>query len=317
MDGQRDRPQRAPAAIAVAGAPCSFGAFEVTVGIDPHVPDPVQVLDAVQRAGYEGIDLGPAGYLGQPAQLSDRLHARSLSLAGGYVALPFSEPERLRDTVADLNTVLDLFDAARSDGRSPSPPRPTLADAGSDARRAAPGRAHTDRGIGLSPDGWTRLAAGVSRTLEICRDRGYEPAFHHHAGTYVEAPWEIEELLERTDVELCLDTGHLILGGGDPVQALRDWGDRINHVHLKDARLGVVRSVIDDRAPMIEVWRRHAFSALGQGDMDVDGVLAALTTSAYRGWLVVEQDTFPDPNGPAEAARDQQRNREFLRARGI
>jgi inosose dehydratase len=58
-----------------------------------------------------------------------------------------------------------------------------------------------------------RCTAGA---LELARSRGLEPSFHHHAGSYVEAPWEIERLLELTDVGLLLDTGHLAVGGGDP-----------------------------------------------------------------------------------------------------
>src|SRR2546423_11518754 len=67
--------------IAIAGAPVSFGAFEVTVGVDPHVPDALAVLDAVARAGYARIDLGPPGYLGNGLGPADRLHQRGLHLA--------------------------------------------------------------------------------------------------------------------------------------------------------------------------------------------------------------------------------------------
>lgn len=315
MDGQRDRPRRA--ATAVAGAPCSYGAFEVTVGIEPHVPDALQVLEAVRAAGFTGIDLGPAGYLGDAAHLADRLRTHDLSLAGGYVALPFSEPSQMPRAMHDLDDVLDLFDAASANDHAPFAPRPTLADAGSDLRRSSPGRSHSDRTLGLSPDGWIRLAEGVRQAVDVCRERGYEPTFHHHAGTFVEAPEEIEALLDRTDIGLCLDTGHMLLGGGDPVQAVRDWGPRINHMHLKDARMSVIRRLIEDRAPMIEVWRRHAFCPLGEGDLDIDAVLDALRRSRYRGWLVVEQDMLPDRNGLAHAIGDQTRNREFLKARGL
>src|SRR6202022_3110639 len=207
--------------IAVASAPVSFGAFEVTVGIDPHVPDATSVLDAVQADGYEGIDLGPIGYLGSKNDLRERLRTRGLHLSGGYVAMPFSDPAGMDAAIAELGTVLDLFDTVKADNHVPAP-KPTLADAGSGARRTAPGRAHADRGLGLQPEGWDRLATNLQVALRLCRERGYEPTFHHHAGTYVEAPWEIEELLARSDIGLCLDTGHLALGGGDPVRAISD-----------------------------------------------------------------------------------------------
>jgi len=281
------------------------------------VPDATSVLDAVQADGYEGIDLGPIGYLGSKDDLRERLRTRGLYLSGGYVAMPISDPAGMDAAIAELGTVLDLFDTVKADNDHPAP-KPTLADAGSGARRTAPGRAHADRGLGLQPEGWDRLATNLQVAVRLCRERGYEPTFHHHAGTYVEAPWEIEELLARSDIGLCLDTGHLALGGGDPVRAISDWGSRINHVHLKDVRRAVIDAVIREGAGMMEVWRRGAFCPLGAGDLDIDAILNGLRTRDYRGWLVVEQDMIPGPDTPAGApALDQDRNRAYLRARGL
>ena len=303
--------------IAVAGAPVSFGAFEVTVGIDPNVPDAGSVLDAVQRDGYDGIDLGPIGYLGTKDNLGQHLRSRGLHLSGGYMPLPLSDPAGMQPAMAELTTLLDLFESAKSPDHVP-PPKPTLADAGSGARRLAPGRAHSDRNLGLQPEGWDRLAANLEAAVGLCRGRGYEPTFHHHAGTYVEAPWEIEELLARSDVGLCLDTGHLVLGGGDPVSAIHGWGPRINHVHLKDVRRSVIDAVIREGGDLMQVWRRGAFCRLGTGDLDIDAILNGLRARAYRGWLVVEQDVIPGlETQPDAAAVDQDRNRAYLRARGL
>jgi len=303
--------------IAVASAPVSFGAFEVTVGIDPNVPDAVSVLDAVQRDGYEGIDLGPIGYLGTRDNLGEHLRSRGLYLSGGYMPMPLSDPAGMEPAMAELTTLLDLFDSAKSPDHVP-PPKPTLADAGSGARRLAPGQAHSNRSLGLQPEGWDRLAANLQEAVELCRARGYEPTFHHHAGTYVEAPWEIEELLARSDLGLCLDTGHLVLGGGDPVSAIRDWGSRINHVHLKDVRRSVIAAVIGEGGDLLQVWRRGAFCRLGSGDLDIDAILNGLRARSYHGWLVVEQDVIPGPETPADAAAvDESKNRAFLRARGL
>jgi inosose dehydratase len=310
-------PEELKRPIAVAGAPVSFGAFEVTVGIDPYVPDAVSVLDAVQRAGYEGIDLGPIGYLGTKADLRQNLQRRGLRLSGGYMPLPLSDPAGMEPAMAQLRTLLDLFDTVKSADHVPAP-KPTLADAGSGARRTAPGRANSDRGLGLQPEGWDRLAENLQAAVDLCRGRGYDPTFHHHAGTYVEAPWEIEELLARSDVGLCLDTGHLALGGGDPVRAVTEWGPRINHVHLKDIRRSVIDAVIREGADMMEVWRRGAFCRLGSGDLDIDAILGGLRTRDYHGWLVVEQDMIPGADTPRDAAAlDQDRNRAYLRERGL
>jgi inosose dehydratase len=302
--------------ITVANAPVSYGAFEITVGVNPNVPQPLELLDLVAEAGYAGIDLGPAGYLGTGSELAERLHTRGLALAGGYIELPFSEPGPFGEMLPAVDELMDTLDAVATDG-APTP-RPTLADAGSSERAALPGRSALDPSVGFDDDGWRRFAEGVAVGLARCRARGYEPTFHHHTATYIEAQWEIERLLELTDVGLCLDTGHLLLGRGDPVRAVRDWGSRINHVHLKDARLDVLHAIVDEGAPVEAIWRRRAFCPLGEGDVDVDGVLAALNELGYEGWLVVEQDIIPEPDTPVDqAAREQRANREYLRARGL
>lgn len=310
------RVQKGSRTIAVANAPVSYGAFEITVGIDPNVPDPLTLLDWVQEAGYEGIDLGPAGYLGDADTLATRLGDHQLSLAGGYLELPFSEPDKLRSALGDLDSLLDVFDSV-SGSPSELAPKPTLADAGSPTRSRYPGRAALDPSVGLDDAAWKRFAAGLARSVEQCRQRGYEPTFHHHTATYVEAHWEIERLLELSDVGLCLDTGHLLLGRGDPITAIRDWADRINHVHLKDARLERLEEIVAEAAPVEEIWRRQAFCALGDGDIDVEAVLTALSEIGYSGWLVVEQDVLPDPAHPKQPTLDQQRNRGYLREHGL
>ena len=300
--------------IVVANAPVSYGAFELTVGILPNVPDGAMVMDEVAAAGYAGIDLGPPGYLAPKEKLAEELRRRHLGLAGGFFELPFSDPKAMKQAIESLDGLLDSFDAAPAGGPKP---RPTLADAGSDARRARPAQANIDRSLGFDAEGWKRFADGVAMSLARCRERGYEPTLHHETGTHIEAKWEIEKVLELTEIGLCLDTGHLLLGGGDPVVAVREWKSRINHVHLKDARRAVVDQIIREALPVSEIWQRKAFCRLGDGDLDVDAVLNSLR-NGYEGWLVVEQDVLPDPDDPLGApARDQRANRQFLKARGF
>lgn len=307
-----------PAGIAIANAPVSYGAFEMTVGIDPNVPTALDVLDEVAAAGYAGIDLGPVGFLGRGAELRDRLASRGgLGLAGAYIELPYADPDTLHRALPALDELLDTFDEAGPNRDTP-PPRPTLADAGSEARRQRPGRASGDRALGLDAAGWERFAAGLAEVVGRCRDRGYEPTFHHETGTFVEAPWEIERVLEVSDVGLCVDTGHLLLAGGDPVAAIGKWASRINHAHLKDARRAVMAGIVADGAPASAIWDREAFPAVGQGDLDVEGVLHALGRIGYRGWLVVEQDTLPRTKERFErAATDQRDNRRYLARCGL
>ncbi|MFN2489244.1 MAG: sugar phosphate isomerase/epimerase family protein [Actinomycetota bacterium] len=289
----------------------SFGVFELSVGAS-GLPDAEEVLDSVARSGYEGIDLGPPGFLGTGSQLHGHLQAKNLDLAGGWVELRFSDPERLEEDLGSLEESLDLFEAGSSKDKAWWP-KPTLADAGSPERRANPGRGKDMAEIRLDDVGWKRLALGVTEAAERCRARGLEPTFHHHACTYVEAPLEIETFLELTDVGLCLDSGHLLLGGGDPVQAFRDWYERINHVHVKDARLEVLDAVVAEGAGMEAVWERDAFCELGRGDAGVEDFLDAVAASDFSGWLVVEQDRLvSSADSVAEITAAQARNREFL-----
>ena len=308
---------QAPGGIAVANAPVSYGAFEVTVGHDPNVPDGQRVLDQVAEAGYAGIDLGPVGYLGTGERLGELLAERGLGLAGAYLELPYADPDGLEQALPALDDLLSTFDTVRSCLPGP-PPRPTLADAGSRERRSRPFRSTAERSLGLDGDGWRRFARGLAVVVGRCRDRGYEPTFHPESGTYVEAPWEIEEVLNLSDIGLCLETGHMLLGGADPVALLSDWADRVNHVHLKDASLAVRDQIVADGVQAAEIWSREAFPMLGAGDLDVDAVLDGLRGMSFGGWLVVEQDILPrSAERFARAAEEQRLNRAFLAARGL
>jgi inosose dehydratase len=303
--------------IAVANAPVSYGAFEITVGHDPNVPDGLSVLDQVAAAGYAGIDLGPVGYLGSGAQLGELLAERGLGLAGAYLELPYADSGALEQVLPELDALLDTFDAVRPYLTGPAP-RPTLADNGSKARRERPGRAAADHSVGLSAEEWRQFGEGLTRVVAHCRDRGYEPTFHPETGTNVEAPWEIERVLDVSDIGLCLETGHMMLGGGDPAAMLRAWAERINHVHLKDAVRTVMKGIVDDGAPVTEIWSREAFCALGNGDLDVQEILDGLRTAGFSGWLVVEQDILPrTAERFARAAADQRDNRAYLSERGL
>jgi inosose dehydratase len=263
--------------ICVANAAVSYGAFELTVGVLPNVPGPDEVLDAIASAGYQGTELGPRGYLGRADELRDRLESRGLALAGAFVALRFGDGD-LRELEATLD-VLEGFDS-----------KPILCDTG-------------------PRDGDVDLNA-VLCAVELTRARGFEPTFHHHMGTRVQSPAEIERLLDQTDVGLLLDTGHLTAGGGDPTRGLRDWRERIDHVHLKDVRLDLLRTATD----WGEAWRRGVFCELGSGDVDLEAFLAELVD--YSGWVVVEQDWVPQPDDSvAEVMAAQLRNREWLRSR--
>jgi inosose dehydratase len=139
--------------------------------------------------------------------------------------------------------------------------------------------------------------------------------FHHHAGTNVETPGEVAKLLELTDPALlgiCLDTGHYLYGGGDPVEFARRQAKRIWHLHLKDIRQNVLDQVRRDKIPYLDAIRLGVFSELGQGNVDLAGVIRELNAGGFDGWAVFEQDvdpTIPGTNPVASATR----SREYLR----
>jgi len=290
--------------ILVANAPVTFGVFEMTEGRE-DLPDAGDVLDAVSSGGYDGIDLGPPGYLGGPGGLRAALRSRKLALAGGYAPLHLTEADALHDDMAMLDGILDLL---QKGGDSRLPPRPTLADAGAPHRKS-----RVDAGASLDESGWRMLIDGLERAVARCRERGLAPVFHHHIGTWVQTPAEIDLLLETSDVGLCLDSGHLLLAGGNPIEAVGRWGERIEQVHVKDARLEVLRSA----KSMEEVWAGGAFCPLGEGDVDVAGFVDRVGGSGYSGWVVVEQDRMLAPGDSVPAiAKEQASNRRVLRDLG-
>jgi len=298
----------------VAGAPVSFGVFELTPeGAETVGPD--QLLEALQESGYEGVDLGPLGFLGEGAELRRRLSRFGLGLAGGWVQLPFSDDEAFAASLPDLERALRVF-AESAEGGQGRRPLPTLADGGSLRRQSAPGRGSEVDPIEQAA--WARLVRNATRAAELVRRAGFEPTFHHHAGTFVESPDEIERFLADVDIDLTLDTGHLVITGGDPVDAIGRWGDRINHLHLKDVDLAALRTVLASGGGMREVWSSGAFVAFGRGDIDLGAVMRAVDERGFDGWVVVEQDVL---NGPdvsideflTQRTRDQQINRDALR----
>jgi inosose dehydratase len=300
--------------IRIANAPVSYGVFELSRPDVVPLPDGGQLSSWVAEAGYDGIDSGPIGLLGDARTIAGNLGRHGLALAGGWVDLPFAADDEAAFASAfrTLDDALEVFVAAARASDDPSrAPKPTLADSGSPERKANPGGA---RELELDETRWTRFVARVAEAADRVRSAGLEPTFHHHACTYVETPREIDRFLADTDVDLTFDTGHLLIGGGDPVTDFPRWRDRINHVHLKDADRAVLAAAAGSADPMRDVWAKRVFVALGAGDLDVDRIVDMIVDSGYEGWLVVEQDVIlQDAADVARARADQAANRERLR----
>lgn len=266
--------------------------------LTPFVPADV-VLDEIARLGYAGTQTGtgfPAG-----AALRDALHSRNLALAEVYGAIPASVDGPVRGAADVLAGALNTLDDG--DGEVL-----VAALALSVGRVERAGRATEPGTPRLTDDGWRRLAALLKGAARAARTRGRRLAFHPHAGTYVETPDEVERLAAETDaglVGLCLDVGHYLVGGGDPAAAVRRFGERVTHVHLKDVAAEPLAALREGRiVGFLDALRARIFVELGGGVVDLDAVLDALADREYAGWLMLEQDTtWRPPNESAAISR--------------
>lgn len=298
--------------LGVGNAPCSWGVLEFDWA-GPARPFP-GVLDEMRATGYAGTELGDWGFLPtHPEALRAELSGRGLSLIGGFVPVPLTNPASHQDGVDAALRVARLMSAA--DARSPFI---VLADdtARHPERTRLAGRIRPEHG--LDEPGWDTLARGANLIAQRVHDEtGLRTVFHHHGATFVETPAEIDELMRRTDpslIGLCLDTGHVTFGGGDPAAVLLRWRDRIRHVHLKDCDPVIrARAAAEDWDYQQSV-RAGVFCELGRGSVDFRAVIKLLGEIGYKGWLVVEQDVLPSTGTPAESAA---RNRNYLRSLGI
>ena len=167
----------------------------------------------------------------------------------------------------------------------------------------------------LDDDQWATLLANLDRLADAAADRGVLAVLHPHVGTMVETRDEVERVLNGSAIRLCLDTGHLLIGGTNPLQLARDVPGRIAHAHLKDVDANLAADVQAGRLTYTEAVARGMYTPLGAGDVDIAGIVTALRSNGYDGWFVMEQDTIldgePNDEGPL---RDVQASVTFMRS---
>jgi len=261
----------------------------------PGDGDPTGVLDEIARLGYEGTQLGRGFPEGD--ELRDELDRRGLRLAEVYVPLPATVDGPTADALDIGRERLRLLHEGAGAVLC-------LALDGSPDRDGWAGHAATRGAPVLTDAAWDRLIELLHEIADAARELGHPTVFHPHAGTYIETPAEIDRLVAGSDparIGVCLDVGHHIVGGGDPVEALRLLGDRVRHVHLKDVDGDVLDRL---RAGMLDglgdAVSERLFTELGAGVLDLDGVIVTLAERDYAGWLIVEQDSTWNP--PSESA---------------
>jgi inosose dehydratase len=304
--------------VKVAAAPCSWGVFEKTED-DPLQLQPEQMLDQMAAAGYAGTELGPPGYFGDAEQLRSRLAARSLSLVGAFLPQRFSRAEHAADDREWMIGVLDLLAAGRPDDVMP---KAVLADASVEPERMRwAGQIPEHPEAALPRERFGVLIDNLHRAGEAARERGFDPVLHFHAGSYIESAAEIHAVFDALDTSLvgmCLDTGHALFGGADPLELLESYASCVRHVHVKDCDLSVLRQVASSGGGLMEAWDRGVFCQLGLGTTGLDGFVEALKARAWEGWVVIEQDRFLKPADTPEALLAlHTANRQWLAERGF
>jgi inosose dehydratase len=293
--------------IRIGTAPISWGACEV-----PNWGDQLpyaRVLDEMAACGYEGTELGPWSYLPtDPATLRGELAARQLALAGAFCPVTLHDRDRRAASIRAAHETIDLLAAAGA-------PVLVLAEAGDERRSAIAGRVPADGSAGFSDGEWRRFCEGANEVARYARERGLVTAFHPHAATYVERPEEIARLMRDTDptlVGLCLDTGHVAYGGGDPAEIARAHAQRVRHVHLKDLRAEVRADALARHLDFRDAVGLDVFAPLGEGSLDLRGTLKTLVAAGFEGWLIVEQDVRLGVSSRAAPERDAKRSRAYL-----
>ncbi len=274
----------------VAGAPISWGACEVP-GWGWQL-DPDTVLTEMAEIGLAATEFGPDGFLPDaPSEKASTLASHGLRAVGQFVPLVLHDPDH--DPLPDVEAALGgLVEAGASTVV-------LAASAGTDG--------YDDRPL-LDAAGWSTLLANLDRIDDAVRARGLTATLHPHVGTMVESGDEAERVLDGSHVGLCLDTGHLLIGGGDPVALAVARPDRVAHVHLKDVRLDWARRVQAGEVTYTAAVAEGMYVPLGEGDVDVAAIVTALEDAGYAGWYVLEQDTVlaarpTDEDGPARDVR--------------
>ena len=287
--------------IRLANAPVSWGIMEVE-GWSPPLAY-TTFLDELKSAGYDGTELGPYGYLPtDPKTLGAELDRRSLALTSAFVPLRLKEPGLSMDEARTVGGLLRSLGARYL----------VLSDALWAEREAVAGRVEQNS-VRLTDAEWKSVVQNIRAVSEAAAGLGLRCVFHHHAGTYIETPAEVARLLESTDLGLCLDTGHYAYGGGDPVEAVRAFGRRVEYLHFKDVDPVRLRAANEARLGFLDGVRAGVFCELGSGCVRFPELLRSLDASGYDGWAVVEQDVDASQaggRGPYESARA---SREYLR----
>lgn len=258
----------------IASAPISWGICEVPGW--GHMLPTHRVLTEMTDLGISATEYGAPGFLPTDSQaIRGVLDGFDMSLIGGFTPLVLHDAARRDEALARTRAVAELFSRA---GASTFVSCPVMDDDWSVPRP-------------LDRDEHAHLVKMLAEVDSICDDVGLRQVLHPHVQTVVETSPDVERVLDDCDVSWCLDTGHLAIGGTDPVDFARRAADRVGHVHLKDVRMGLVPALLDRSTSIMHGVQAGLFPPLGQGDLALADVVLTLERAGYQGWYVIEQDT--------------------------
>ncbi len=275
-------------AISVAVSPLSW-VNEVLEDLGRDTP-PERCLLEARQAGYEGVELSRI-FPREPDRLKALLGAHGQQLVSGWHSGRLAEigvDEELK-LVASHAALLSACGAEVMVYGETGLMVPDALDAPMGARRPMP------------PSDVGAYGARLTAFAERLADRyGLALAYHHHLMTIAETLEETAAILDASGpaVGLLLDTGHAAAAGFDYGRLIDAFGDRINHIHLKDVRTDVLAGVRADGLSFNQGVLGGMFTVPGDGTVDFAPIAAFLATGCYRGWLVVEAEQDPSVAPP-------------------
>jgi inosose dehydratase len=273
----------------IAGAPISWGVCEVPNWGYQLTPD--RVLAEMRDVGLSATELGPDGFLPADAKvMAGVLAAHHLSAVGGFT--PVLMHQSSHDPLPEIAGILRAYDAT---------------GAGVLVLSAVSGLDGYDTRPELDGDQWTCLLRNLDRISALAAHHHVRAVLHPHVGTMIENRDEVQRVLDDSAIALCLDTGHLLIGGTDPAELTRQAPHRVAHTHLKDVDSTVADQVRAGRLSYTEAVARGMYRPLGTGDVDIAAILNTLQGNGYTGWYTLEQDTIlteePRGEGPVHDVR--------------
>lgn len=262
----------------------------------PELSDDVSLEECLRQsraAGFTGMEMGRR-FPQDPEVMLPILRAADVTLCGGWFSGTLVDEELAanQDRIAPM---IELFKAVDA-------PCIVYGETG----RSIQG--DRTRPLALKPrldDGEMRdYARKVTAFGEWCAAQGMPLSYHHHMAAVVETEPELDAFMNHSGegIPLLLDAGHLAFAGGDVLRAIDQHHARINHVHVKDVRMGVIDRLHRSSQSFLDAVALGAFTVPGDGSLDFGAIVQRLAEHGYEGWFVVEAEQDPKQNPPARMA---------------